>query len=319
MKRITVELAIMCLLLVNVIGCSSGGSSSSIGASYSGYSQNTAQNPYQNPTESPQGTPSRPNPTASPTDNPTVPQNPTGTQDGVQKIYALFAGINSTILGSENDATELRAALSSGAANTVWNNSESILFLTSQTTKSNITAKISEFSGKADGDDIFLFYYSGHGSGGNIKPSGGNISASELSGYLSKFPSQTKKIVILDCCDSGLVINSLKNISNITILAATKSSGIEDAQEGSLSSSYLGSDVTQYHYGHHHGYFTYFLIRGLGRDGSLLGEVPNSGTITVQSLFNYASSKMKDYSNYLGIPQNPTLYTNTADFIIKGR
>ena len=306
MKKITMGIAFMCIIFLSTVGCSSGGGSSS-GGNYGYSTVNAVQNqPSQN--------------SSSNSEQDISSQNSSQSNgDGTQKVYALFTGINSTILGSENDARELENALKPGSVNTIWNNAESTLYLTAQTNKSNIQNKMTELAGKADGDDIFLFYYSGHGTRGSIKPSGGNITPSELAGYLSKFSTATKKIVILDCCDSGMAINSLKQIQNITILTATKTSGIEDAQEGSLSSTYLGEDILNNHYGHHHGYFTYFLIRGLGLSGNSMGELSNLSLITLKSLFDYASPKTKDYANYIGKSQSPSFYTNTTDYAIKGR
>ncbi len=241
----------------------------------------------------------------------------TPVDDGDTKVYAMFtANKGGNLLASDNDATELRNALASGTANSVWNGADSTLLLTPSATKASTISKINEIAGKADGNDIFLFYYSGHGSGGSFN----TISPSELSAALSRINSGTRKIVILDCCDSGMAIAGLQNVSNITILASTKTSGVEDAQEGRISTNYFSMDAhSMTHYSHDHGYLTYFLLRGFGDNGNTMGEAASGSKVMLSGIIDYASIQTKNYATYLGLSQNPSTFTNSDDFMIKGK
>ena len=59
-----------------------------------------------------------------------------------------------------------------------------------------------EFTGMTGGDDTFLLYFSGHGSGGSLSFSDGEITLGDLSDFLSEMAPKAK-VLILDCCHSG--------------------------------------------------------------------------------------------------------------------
>ena len=79
-------------------------------------------------------------------------------------------------------------------------------------TKSDIMNMITNVSSGMNSNDVFLFFYSGHGytssgsmSGALALANGGSVSMSELAAALKKVPG--KVIVILDSCGSGAAIN----------------------------------------------------------------------------------------------------------------
>ncbi len=82
--------------------------------------------------------------------------------------------------------------------------------------KSAILDGIDEIFGKADEDDVTLFYYSGHGQGENgtsngalIGSDGETITPSELRRKLDQYKG--KKVIILDSCHSGAMIGRNQN------------------------------------------------------------------------------------------------------------
>ena len=61
---------------------------------------------------------------------------------------------------------------------------------------------IADFGSKLGSEDVFVFYFSGHGRDKNIIFSNGQIELQSVINYLEKLPARSK-LVILDCCYSG--------------------------------------------------------------------------------------------------------------------
>lgn len=257
-------------------------------------------------------------PTTTPTVTPTTP--PSGytdiTDPTPKQRYSLIVGSNSASLSAcDTDATEMHNSLSPSEINSVWLGSQQTRLLTSDgVTKEKVLSYIADYGSKASENDLFLFYYSGHGSGGSIKPGGEAISASVLANHLIKhFKEYTKKIIIIDCCDSGLAIQSLKGVKNITILTATAENKIQDSNEGTASGKFFsenGFDVNE-HY-HQNGFFTMFLLYAIGNSGDTLGNhnIAENGSIALKDAFDFAQKWTKSYMNYNDLLQEPSYYTN---------
>jgi hypothetical protein len=242
-------------------------------------------------------------------------------------IYALIIGINAYPPPNElyqcvNDANGMRDAL---VQSNLWSGATVVQLLDSSATKANILAKIQELGSQAGAGTTFFMYFSGHGSNGKgdayIVPVDQDgtlaswISDVELKAALA--PIAGNKCIIFDCCnsggfvgkDSGMKARYLKGIysddnykgdgfarqladmSNLVFLAAAKGS------ELSYESPELG-----------HGYFTYYMMQGLG-SGTTIGPADStgSGMITAEGLFNYAMPLVQSYSG--GI-QNPQMQDN---------
>lgn len=299
------------ILVVFCIGCGSGSGGVSVSGSSnyseSNYNDNdtTSQNdpsvaltPYPNATSS--------NPVATPTYDPSNPyiQPPSSSDIGIPpqaqytdltdptpKVrYGVFVGAQTGGLSApEQDQRDLANALAPGSGNGLWMGSQRILLLTStkNATKASILSTLSELSKKATENDLILFSYSGHGSGGNLNLGGSYLSANELAAALNRFYSYTKKVVILDCCDSGKALDSLLRVPNISIMTATAYNTVEDAQEGYVSGT------SEYKM---QGYFSGWLLQCLGANGD---TAPMYSSFT--DIFSYVYSQVYN-----------STYTNTT-------
>ena len=152
-----------------------------------------------------------------------------------------------------------------------------------------------------DGDDVVLFYFSGHGynaywpdapSESLIELTDGtSLKAHNLNEVFGEFASE-KIVFIFDCCGSGGFIYLEENLAkNGRIILASS-----DVDQASWQYLNLKSSL-----------FTYYLLRGLsgpadddyqGEDGYL--------EVSAQEVFYYAEPKVRNYNTPK--PQEPQIY-----------
>lgn len=69
-------------------------------------------------------------------------------------------------------------------------------------TTTDLAHSIADFESKLGSEDIFIFYFSGHGRDRNILFSNGQIELQSVIDYIERLSAKSK-LVILDCCYSG--------------------------------------------------------------------------------------------------------------------
>ncbi len=196
--------------------------------------------------------------------------------------------------------------------------------------KENILSTFSEITSTSSLEDVFLFYYAGHGVMSEEEKSefyiipydviqlyGNNellktraISASELQEYAKKIPAQ-KQLYIMDACQSGgmteyLTMRGVAEEKAIAQLA--RSTGTYWLT--STNSEQLASEVKEIG----HGIFTYALILGLQGEAE---RGTNDNKITVQELSSFLNDKVPELSEkHKGQAQYPNIYGYGQDFPI---
>jgi hypothetical protein len=254
----------------------------------------------------------------------------------IPKIYALFVGINHFLyVGPDlqfcvSDAEGLRDSL---ASSTLWNGATIVTLEDYEATKSAIHSQITTFAGQVTANDIFIFYDSGHGtndaSSSYFVPTDATtvdtcISDSEMKNWLSGLPSNAKKIAILDTCFSGGFIDrdSSKTARFIRLPGTTPAASIDTMPRHLQTVPSLvflaackGSEYSYESASINHGYFTYYLISGLG-SGATIGPADSNANhcITAQEIFTYASSRTVTLSSG---QQHPQLYDGSAGLPLK--
>lgn len=206
----------------------------------------------------------------------------------------------------------------------LFNKTQVYSLFNEEATKENMLATLDEIAANARPQDVFFFYYAGHGSmvEGNFYfiPTE-NVRLYDLDLLIDeavdaatlqqKFAniSALKQLVVLDACQSG----------GSTELLAVRGAGEEKAMAQLSRSSGVhvlaasGSEQFATEFAElGHGLFTYVLLEALSgkADGA-----PKDGKVTIYELKAYIDSQVPEYSEqYKGKPQYPVTYSRGQDF-----
>lgn len=203
-----------------------------------------------------------------------------------------------------------------------------------QATKENIVAALKDLSLKAKPEDVFVFYYAGHGTQDEeVKNADGEspfyfvptdvtklygdpaqlkakaLASSELVSYLTKIRS-TKQIVLMDACHSGGAVKDF-NVRGAAgdekaLVQLSRSSGTVIIASSGSKQFATEFDVLK------HGVFTYALLEALS------GKNDNGDKkITANELKLYMEERVPELTKqYGGTAQYPTGRSNGQDFPI---
>lgn len=258
--------------------------------------------------------------------------------EGVKKtanLYALIIGINNY----KNPKYKLNYALADATAfkQEIENGTQSIFrsvnitFLTdANASRQNIMQEFNKLESQVKPDDVFIFYYAGHGVmsiddkvqfyiipydvtqlyGDNQMLSSNAISAEELQNFSTQLQAQ-KQMFVLDACQSGGITETLvargaaeeKAIAQLARSTGTYWLTASKSEQFASEFSQLG-----------HGVFTYAILLGL--QGQADGG-SRDGKITVKELSAFLNDKVPELSEkYKGEAQYPMSYGYGQDFPI---
>ncbi len=260
----------------------------------------------------------------------------TNTEHETQKFYALIIGVSDysgtklDLNFSSKDAKSISKAIQNGASNYFGKENVEIIDLNSINSESNLKPSkenalnvLDELATKVNPQDVFLFYFAGHGVQGKeddknyyllteeasyheIKnlsnPSSYSISDNELGESLSKI-SSLNMVMILDACHSGEMVDKFN--SNMGHLSTKEEKALEKliSETGLHVLAGSESDNVSYEtslYGQ--GLLTYSLLFGMK------GEALRDGQyLDVNRLFQYASAKVPELARNVGGVQKPVV------------
>lgn len=252
-------------------------------------------------------------------------------------LFALLIGINNyknpknNLNYARDDAESVKNKLSEISTG-IFNKTYIETLFDENATKENIMKVLTDFSVQANPNDVFVFYYAGHG----VMNSDHNeseyyliphdviqlhdkkenlqklaFSASEIKLFLSKIKAQ-KQLILLDACHSGGALKTLSSTRGApeekAIFQLARSSGIvlisaSETEQFATEFKSLG-----------HGVFTYTLLEALGgkADGG-----NGDKKLTVNELKVYMEDHVPLYSQkYGGKIQYPTGFSSGQDFPI---
>src|SRR5688572_1375053 len=198
-----------------------------------------------------------------------------------------------------------------------------------EATKENITKGFKEMIAQAKPEDVFMFYYAGHGTldeanndeyylvptditklyGDPAQLHARGISATDIRGFLTQIKSQ-KQIVLMDACHSGGAVKSLSTrgvaSDEKAMVQLARSSGV--VMIASSGTKQLATEFEALK----HGVFTYALLEALD------GKADNGDRkITVNELKVYMEERVPELTKqYGGEAQYPTGYITGNDFPI---
>lgn len=217
-----------------------------------------------------------------------------------QRTYALLAGVSNygneetNLHNTTKDVKELRQVLK--------NQKAVVSVVTSRyATYDNIKEKLNTILKVAKAEDNIIFYFSGHGSEGNIVVYGPEyFQYSELVSTLST--AKTNKVFIfIDACKSGSVASSAGSGYSLGQQSGNKLTFFMSSRsdEFSLENQWLGN-----------GFFTQALIKGLR------GKADSNGDrkITVAELYQYIYRDVTKRTSTGSDHQHPQLIGPKSNF-----
>lgn len=193
-----------------------------------------------------------------------------------------------------------------------------------EASRANILKKLDELSAKIHPEDVFVFYYAGHGSmvdnqfyfipteslrlydAGSLK-----TDAIEATILQDKFKniSALKQLIIMDACQSGGSVELLATrgaTEEKAIAQLSRSAGIHIM--ASAGSDQFATEFAELG----HGLFTYLLLKALQGDAD---GAPKDGKVTIYELKSYLDDQVPEMTRKLkGKPQYPYTFSRGQDF-----
>lgn len=260
-----------------------------------------------------------------------VPQTVTVNYNGMKKTsecYLLSIGVNKyenenlNLTYARSDAQDFASFINSGGEK-LFSKVHSLTLFDRDATKSKIISAIDEISKTMKKEDVFIFFYAGHGSTENgsfyfvtseitglyqqekLKNA---LSVTELQDKLRVLPA-LKQVLFVDACQSGSSVETLamRGATEEKALAQlSRSSGIHvmassDSEQQSAEIKSLG-----------HGVFTYVLLEAL--KGKADGA-PADSKVTVYEIKSYIDDQVPEVSyNLIRHKQFPSTFSIGHDF-----
>lgn len=225
---------------------------------------------------------------------------------------------------AEADAKSFRDQLKSNCGSVVSECKEYYI-LNGQAVKEGITSALEQVSTEAKPEDLFIFYYAGHGvmaenqafylvphdvtqlygNDGALAQKG--ISAQDLKDFSTKIKAQ-KQVFILDACQSSGALQAFTSrgaAEEKAIAQLARSTGTHWLT--AAGSEQFASEFTQLG----HGVFTYVLLEGLQGGADRNGDAK----ITIKEMDAYLQDQVPLLTEkYKGTPQYPSSYGFGQDF-----
>jgi len=207
--------------------------------------------------------------------------------DGVIKYFALLVGSGANLINRDsgkeslvvNDVSKMKENLLLYGAN--WRSDRIITLVNEEVSYTSVKNAIEQTALNMDGDDVFYFYYSGHGSssGDLFLFSRDTISPSQFRYFINAYiPRGAKCIIYLDSCHSGAFVDAFN---------------LEPPQSNSavISSCRSDQDSPWYHFWiipTNSSMFSYHLRAAL--DGG--ADANEDGKVSSQEVFDYVYPRM---------------------------
>ncbi|MFZ5996726.1 MAG: caspase family protein [Nitrospirota bacterium] len=255
------------------------------------------------------------------------------------RLYILAVGINKyenpkyTLRYGRSDAETFVQAVEQHGKN-VFSRIITQTIYDTQANRRNIEAAFNRIIAEAQPEDVFVFYYAGHGvlskgdtsdkpefymaltdvtslTGENAMFEERGLSALLLRNLSFRIKAQ-KQLLVLDACHSGGALERFAAegpADGYTPLQLGKSAGITV-----LAAAGTDQPATEFkQLGH--GVFTYALVKGLGGEADR-GDAPD-GRITVRELEAYLNEQVPALiSRYKGKAQSPNSFVRGSDFTL---
>ena len=245
--------------------------------------------------------------------------------------YLLAVGINQyknprMILNYAKPDAESFEKIIRTKGNSLYKNVEMHTLYDAEATRSAILNKLDELAAKIHQEDVFIFYYAGHGSMVDDRfffiPSESlrlydltSLQRDAIEGNVlqEKFKNihALKQLIVMDACQSGGSVELLATrgaTEEKAIAQLSRSAGIHVM--ASAGSEQFATEFAELG----HGLFTYLLIKALEGDAD---GAPKDGKVTIYELKSYLDDQVPEMTRKLkGKPQYPYTFSRGQDFPI---
>jgi WD40 repeat protein len=243
--------------------------------------------------------------------------------------YILSVGINQyknpklSLNYAKSDASSFSEVMNQ-KGNSLFKNIELHTLYDQEASRTNILSKLEELSGKIHPEDVFIFYYAGHGSMVDNQfffipteslrlydISSLKAEAIEASVLQDKFKNikALKQLIVMDACQSGGSVELLATrgaTEEKAIAQLSRSAGIHIM--ASAGSEQFATEFTELG----HGLFTYLLLKALQGEAD---GAPKDGKVTIYELKSYLDDQVPEMTQKLkGKPQYPYTFSRGQDF-----
>jgi hypothetical protein len=215
--------------------------------------------------------------------------------------WALVIGISNyygynNLQYCDDDARSIKSWL----MNQNFPESNILMLVDIEATKSNIVEAFSWISQNCDGNDYFFFFYSGHGSSSGSETSivphdaliNGDLTETELKNYFNII-NYSKLIALFDSCSSGGLLDSLSGPDRIILTACT---GSQDCIEDILFLK--------------HGVFTSFFLNSFENTNA---DTNSDDQVTIEEAYTYTYNKSYAHAlEYFNHVQNAQIYDSIS-------
>jgi len=224
---------------------------------------------------------------------------------------------------AKSDAESFSAAMNQ-KGNLLFKNVELHTLYDQEASKVNILKKLEELADKIHPEDVFVFYYAGHGSMVDNQfffipteslrlydLSSLKQEAIEASVLQDKFKNikALKQLIVMDACQSGGSVELLATrgaAEEKAIAQLSRSAGIHVM--ASAGSEQFATEFAELG----HGLFTFLLIKALQGDAD---GAPKDGKVTIYELKSYLDDQVPEMTKKLkGKPQYPYTFSRGQDF-----
>lgn len=260
---------------------------------------------------------------------------------GRRELYIVSLGINNYLNNSYNlnyaksDAQSFSKQLGNGAKE-LFEEVHMITLYNNDVNRKNVMNEINSIIEKIGPEDVFVFYYAGHGVmipnpksnessfflvmsditnmyGNYLDIVESGISGEDLFQLAKRIPAQ-KQLFVIDACQSGgaLHAGNVRGVAREKAIAKlARSSGtffITASQEMEYANE--STDLK-------HGLFTYAILELLDGENETANKFSLDQIISANELKSYVESRVPELSEkYKGSPQYPTGYSFGNDFPI---
>lgn len=224
------------------------------------------------------------------------------------KIYVVIVGVSRynhirSLNYTDDDAYKVAMFFKSPEGGSLPDEQLSLL-IDEDATKDNIINALKNTFGKAESNDVVIFYFAGHGKDGAFLPMDYDGTNNELAhatvSDIFRSSNAKHKICIADACHSGGLDRGARDAGIANVLETYYDAWNNSSGGTALMMSSKSEETSLEFKGFRQGVFSYFLIKGLKGEA----DSDNNHIVTIKEIYDYVNTNVREYTGY---GQNPVI------------